>query len=244
MQTIPECQAAGTISFDAALHAEAETLTRQFPHLAARLAKAAVAIEQHRVYVEEDGHTAMVQSKQDAATWYHVNGDCPCPASEHRTEVCYHRLALRLYQKVCDRRAVELMHTPVAVPTEATSKTPGPSRQADAPSELPEVLKRHIVWIQNKPFVKFSGLLELAHQRGLQELKVDWSYNDAELSLAHAVAVFPFGIFEDSGDATPSNTNKKVAPHFRRCALTRASARALRLALGVDLVAVEELSEE
>ncbi len=98
--------------------------------------------------------------------------------------------------------------------------------------------------IQGRPFVKFSGLLELAHQRGLQELRTAWTYNDAELSLAHAVAVFPFGTFEDSGNATEENVNRKVAPHYRRCALTRASARALRLALGVDSVAVEELSEE
>jgi len=48
---------------------------------------------------------------------------------------------------------------------------------------------------------------------------------------------------EGDGDATPTNTNRKVAPHFRRVALTRAKARVLRDALGVDLVAVEELSD-
>jgi hypothetical protein len=48
-----------------------------------------------------------------------------------------------------------------------------------------------VVQIQGKPFVKFAGLLDLAHQRGLQSLKVAWTYNDAELSLAHAVAAFP-----------------------------------------------------
>jgi hypothetical protein len=103
---------------------------------------------------------------------------------------------------------------------------------------------RHIVLIQGKPFVKFAGLLDLAHKRGLQALKVDWTYNDAELSLAHAVAVFPFGTFEESGDATPTNTTKKVALHFRRVALTRAAARTLRVALGLDMVAAEELADE
>jgi len=34
-----------------------------------------------------------------------------------------------------------------------------------------------------------------------------------------------------------------VAGHFRRVALTRAKARVLRDALGIDLVAVEELAE-
>jgi hypothetical protein len=50
-------------------------------------------------------------------------------------------------------------------------------------------------------------------------------------------------LFEESADASPSNVTKKVAVHFRRVALTRAKARCLRDALGVDLVAVEELSD-
>ena len=117
-----------------------------------------------------------------------------------------------------------------------------PSPRASTPQGIPP---QHVVLIQGRPFVKFAGLLQMAHERGLVSLTVDWTYNDADLSLAHAVATFQDGRrFEDSGDATPANTNKKVAPHFRRCALTRASARALRLALGVDLVAVEELAEE
>ena len=99
--------------------------------------------------------------------------------------------------------------------------------------------------IQGKPFVKFAGLLQMAHERGLVALTADWTYNDAELSLAHAVATFQDGRrFEESGDATPANTNRKVAVHFRRVALTRAKARVLRDALGVDLVAVEELADE
>ena len=98
--------------------------------------------------------------------------------------------------------------------------------------------------IQGRAFVKFAGLLQLAHEKGLQSLTASWTHNDAGLSLAHAVAVFPFGRFEECGDATPDNVTKKVAPHFRRVALTRAKSRALRDALGVDLVAVEELGED
>ncbi len=99
--------------------------------------------------------------------------------------------------------------------------------------------------IQGKPFVKFTGLLAMAHARGLVELTATWTYNDAGLSLAAAVATFKDGgHYRESGDATPDNVTKKVAPHFRRVALTRAKARVLRDALGVDLVAVEELAEE
>jgi hypothetical protein len=84
----------------------------------------------------------------------------------------------------------------------------------------------------------------MAHGRGLVSLAADWTYNDAELSLAHAVATFQDGRrFEESGAATPQNTNCKVAVHFRRVALTRAKARVWRHALGIDLVAVEELSD-
>ena len=45
----------------------------------------------------------------------------------------------------------------------------------------------------------------------------------------------------DCGDATPSNVNDKVAPHFARVALTRAKARALRDALDIEMCSVEEL---
>ena len=93
--------------------------------------------------------------------------------------------------------------------------------------------------------MKHAGLLKRAHEVGLQSLTVQWTYNDQDLSLAHTVAVFADGRrFEESADATPLNVGKKVALHWRRLSLTRASARALRLALGCDLVAVEELEGE
>ena len=63
-------------------------------------------------------------------------------------------------------------------------------------------------------------MLELAHQRGLQSLGVTFTYNDPELALAQATAVFPFGAFTDVGDASPGNTNQKVRAHFRRVAAT------------------------
>src|SRR5204862_3954189 len=96
--------------------------------------------------------------------------------------------------------------------------------------------------MQGKGFVMFAGLLRLGHHRGLQILTADWTYNDGTLSLAKAVAVFPFGRFEESGDASPDNVTQKVAPHFRRVALTRAKARVLRDALNVDMVSLEELA--
>jgi hypothetical protein len=110
-------------------------------------------------------------------------------------------------------------------------------------SETLQIPAGYYVEIQGQHYVKVAGLLWLAHQRGLQALTVAWTYNDAELSLAQATAVFPFGTFTEAGDASPSNVNRKVAPHFRRCALSRATGRVLRVALGVDSVAAEELME-
>jgi hypothetical protein len=113
----------------------------------------------------------------------------------------------------------------------------------EAPATAPTLPADAVLMIQGKPYVKFVGLLILAHQRGLQSLTVEWTYNDAELSLAHARAVFPFGTFEESGDSTVANVGKTVAPHWRRMSLVRAKARCLRDALGVGACAVEELSE-
>src|SRR5438128_709476 len=133
------------------------------------------------------------------------------------------------------RRASELLREPQPQPRAVLDDAP-------APQGIPP---QHVVLIQGKPFVKFSGLLAMAHERGLMALTADWTFNDAELSLAHAVATFQDGRrFEESGDASPANTNRKVAVHFRRVALTRAKARVLRDALGVDLVAGEELEDE
>ncbi len=179
--------------------------------------------------VELQGEKALVHSLSDPAKTYTLEpGHCTCADFPRAPEyLCAHRLAVGFLRKVH-----ELMPSAPAGDTLTSPVLPS------------GIAAHHIVTIQGKAFVKFSGLLELAHKRGLQELRVEWTYNDAELSLAHAVAVFPFGTFEDSGDATRDNVNKKVAPHFRRCSLTRASARALRLALGLDMVAVEELADE
>jgi len=103
----------------------------------------------------------------------------------------------------------------------------------------------YITEIKGKRHVQFAGLIVMAQEDGLASLAAEWTYNDAELSLAHAVATFQDGRrYEESGDATPGNVTAMVKPHFRRVALTRAKARCLRDALGIEECAVEELEEE
>jgi hypothetical protein len=232
MTTIAE--SSGTITFDEALRLETVTLQAQHPVLADALGRAASLVLDGKVFPEENGTTAMVQSS-DGHTWYYVNGHCPCKASTYREEPCYHRLSWRLYQRTVERLLADQERWTVDLDGEVLDAKPGASGT---------VPPQHLCEIQGKQYVKYAGLLQMAHERGLVSLTADWTANEPELSLAHAVATFQDGKrFEESGDASPANTNRKVAVHFRRVALTRAKARCLRDALGVQLVAVEELSD-
>jgi hypothetical protein len=123
-------------------------------------------------------------------------------------------------------------------PEQAAGQTQAAPPTPEAVQGIP---REHLVTIQGKPFVKVAGLLALAHSRGLQSLRTTFTYNDAELALAECTVVFPFGTFTDVGAASTSNVNAKVKAPFRRVAATRATARALRQALNISMVAVEEL---
>lgn len=94
--------------------------------------------------------------------------------------------------------------------------------------------------------VSFKGLLALAHEDELlgihSKLVQAPSPENQETAIVRATVRMRRGTFSATGDATPSNVSPLVAPHFIRCAETRAFARALRLALNVAEVAVEELA--
>ena len=187
----------------------------------------------------QDDGSILVGSNTDPLKAYHLVGTtCTCQDFERGQAPegwCQHRIAAGIQKRVQEQLGLgaqdHLDTQPAAPAPEAVSPADG-------------IDPRHIVLIQGKPFVKFAGLLELAHQRGLQSLGVTFTYNDPELALAQATAVFPFGAFTDVGDASPGNTNQKVRAHFRRVAATRASARVLRLALNINMVALEELADE
>ena len=99
-----------------------------------------------------------------------------------------------------------------------------------------------ITQIHGKDFVQYSGLLALAHERGLVNLSAKFISVDSELALAEATAEFADGrVFQECSDASPSNVHPKVKAHFPRMALTRSKARALRDALNISMCSVEEL---
>jgi hypothetical protein len=230
-----------TLTFHQALE-QAELLARQkLPEsLHERLSCAVALVKKGAVMQLNDGHTWEVESASVAGKIYSINGQgCDCPDAQYRAPQgnCKHRLSVFLA-----RKALALM---AAADTHDDAPAPEPEPEPEYHEAVPGIDPQFVVWISGRPFVRHAGLLKLAHARGLQSLTVQWTYNDQDLSLAHAVAVFQDGRrFEENGDASPQSVGKKVALHWRRCACTRASARALRLALGCDLVAVEELSDE
>jgi hypothetical protein len=112
----------------------------------------------------------------------------------------------------------------------------------------PKLDERFIKTIEGRDFVLYSGLLDLAHQKGLLKIEVEpLQYPTKEngyFAICKATAASKFGeIFIDAGDANPANRNSKVAKHLLRMASTRAKARALRDMTNIGLTALEELGD-
>jgi hypothetical protein len=205
----------------------AATRARQaLPHSNGRIDKAQQLVLDSAVELLDD-HQARVTSQHNGATRYFVvNGACTCPDYECApAHQCKHRIA-----RGTAVRAVQI-----------AKELGAPTRTAPAPQ--PGIPPQFLVEIAGKPFITFQGLLHLAHQQGLLSLKVEFLSVTADLALAKARADFHDGrLFEECGDAPPSNVNSRITPHFARIALTRAKARCLRDALNLGgLVAVEEL---
>jgi len=97
--------------------------------------------------------------------------------------------------------------------------------------------------------VLYIGLLEEAHEKGLQTIRTELlqapTTANGETAIVHATALFKDGrSFDGIGDANPVNVSKNIVPHAIRMAETRAKARALRDGLNVNAVSVEEMMDE
>lgn len=224
------------------MHTAVERAREALPTHDARITRALALVTEGHVTPLPDGAFQVQSQRQGGRKVYLVNGHCTCPDSARVSDgLCKHMLATLIW-----RRAQTLCK---AETSSNSPQTPAHPLDGPAPAEvdlgIPSgVPPQYISHIQGKAFVRFAGLLIAAQARGLQSLTADWTYNDSELSLAHAVATFRDGRrFAESGDASPTNCTRLVQAHFRRVALTRAKARVLRDALGIDLVAVEELSD-
>lgn len=102
--------------------------------------------------------------------------------------------------------------------------------------------------VERKEVVSAKGLLHLAHNERLSKIRTRVVQNptkeNGETAIVLVGVVTSRGSFTGLGDANPRNVNARIAPHFIRMAETRALARALRAALDVGAVAIEELEEE
>lgn len=102
--------------------------------------------------------------------------------------------------------------------------------------------------VATKEVVTYAGLLNRAHQEGLKQIDITLvqapSAANEMTAISMAKVVTEKGVFTDCGDASPANVNSQIAPHIIRMASTRAKARALRDAVNVGVIALEELGSE
>src|SRR5947209_10474206 len=100
---------------------------------------------------------------------------------------------------------------------------------------------------QGKQFVLYAGLLDEAHRNGLKAIRTQLvqapSPDNGNVCICYAEVETEKGVFSGIGDASADNVGRNIAVHAIRMAETRAKARALRDAINVGAVAVEELGE-
>jgi hypothetical protein len=105
--------------------------------------------------------------------------------------------------------------------------------------------ERFIIQLQGKNFVTYEGLLDRAHQLGLESIQVDVvqmpSDDNNMTAVCRATAKAGEKLFTDFGDANPASVGKSLVPHILRMASTRAKARALRDLTNIGITALEEL---
>lgn len=109
--------------------------------------------------------------------------------------------------------------------------------------------KNYVVNRQGKSFVLYAGLLNEAHERGIQRLLTEIvqfpSEANGQLAICKAFLEMKDGTtFTGIGDASPENVGRMIAMHTVRMSETRSKARALRDALNVGGACLEELGPE
>jgi hypothetical protein len=101
--------------------------------------------------------------------------------------------------------------------------------------------------IGEKEVATYSGILALAHDEGLRSIITKLvqvpTKENGTVAIVTAVVRTNRGVFTAIGDANPGNVNRRIAAHVIRMAETRAKARALRDAVDIGTVALEELGE-
>jgi hypothetical protein len=110
----------------------------------------------------------------------------------------------------------------------------------------PKLDERWLTTIEGREFVKYPGLLDLGHQKGISQIEVEVvqlpTPDNGHFAVCKANVVSKTGeSFIDIGDANPTNCSSKVSKHLLRMASTRAIARALRSFCNIGITALEEI---
>jgi len=101
---------------------------------------------------------------------------------------------------------------------------------------------------ESREVVRYAGLLSLAHEEGLKRIDTQLVQLPTEenglVAVASAIVETEKGSFSATADATLGNTNHRMHRFLPALAETRAKARALRDAVNIGVVALEELLGE
>lgn len=108
--------------------------------------------------------------------------------------------------------------------------------------------EEYIVNLRGKRYILFAGLLAMAHEQGLKEVREEIvqipSEENGNLAVTKATVLTEDGrSFSGIGDASPASVGKNIAVHVLRMSSTRAKARAFRDLCNVGEAALEELSD-
>lgn len=118
----------------------------------------------------------------------------------------------------------------------------------DVAGKKPSLDERFIMNLKGKDFVLYSGLLDLAHQKGIKSIAVEaiqfpTKENGMEAICKATTEATNGEVFTDWGDANPRNVNSTVANHVLRMASTRAKARTFRDFTNIGMTCLEELGD-
>lgn len=102
----------------------------------------------------------------------------------------------------------------------------------------PKIKKSGIMNIHGKDVVTYDGVLDVAHQVGIQKISTKIvqlpSVDNGFMTIASTTVVFDDGReFTDIGDASPDNVPKGCAARYVSMASTRSKGRALSDALNI-----------
>ena len=116
----------------------------------------------------------------------------------------------------------------------------------DQKNNKPVLDERFLKNIKGKDFVLYAGLLDLAHQIGIQSIRVKTiqyptKENGLEAICEAHVESKNGEDFIEIADANPNNVAPLVKKHVLRMAATRSKARALRDMTNVGITCLEEL---